>query len=186
MNQRISFSIALILIMLVACSPLAARSSIYEIQNFENKLKPALSSPGYLVVERTDWEIFKGAMETRLSEQNKRQDSLRRIVKQQADSLMMIKNFAPKQMKQGNVEQEAKSNDSLLAWSLAIVFAALLIIELIYVFDVNTKIHDVKEERNNYERRYEESQRHWIDLERKLKRELIDANEKIRVLKGKV
>jgi hypothetical protein len=148
------------------------------LADFENKIRPASNSEGFLVMEKQDWENFKFILENDLSQFSKKQDSLNSIIRQQSDSLMRwktIRSIDP-------IVESSSRQSNVFPWTLCIILVILGLIALSYVFNTKNKIHDTKERYQNLEDQYESSKRHWIDKERQFKRMLIDLNNRIEEL----
>jgi hypothetical protein len=152
------------------------------LEELENGLTIATNSESHYVLKKIEWLKFRENFDLFTEAVNHNQDSLSNLVLKQADSLMRYKSLIviPTESK------AKKFNYSFLSWILFSLSCIINIIGLVYVFTINTRNLNALEQCQNIESRYVESQRHWIDKERNLKRQLIDANNKVNELEQKL
>lgn len=94
---------------------------------------------------------------------------------QKSDNLVQIERLESA----SNISFLPKNSGGLDAWILFYILAALMIVALWNMITMKIKLNNVQEEHQNLVERYEEFRRYFIDRERKLKRELIDAYDKL-------
>lgn len=145
------------------------------LDDFEINLKPANSSENYFVFEKRLWSEIKDDIEAEQGRINNRQDSLSNIIRRKADSLLYFKNLSPSEPLRGNKDRTS----TILPWILCVFFGLGLIVLISHLFNVNSKMNDYLEQYQYIELNYEKSKKYWIDRERQLKRELLDANIKL-------
>jgi hypothetical protein len=148
------------------------------LEELENGLTIASNSESHYVLKKKEWLTFRENFDLIRETVSHHQDSLSNLVVKQADSLMRYKSMIviPTESK------AKKFNYSFLSWILFSLSGIINIIGLVYVFTINTRNLNALEQCQNIEARYLESQRHWIDKERNLKRQLIDASNKVNEL----
>jgi hypothetical protein len=166
----------------VAFSNASSDQTLQVLQEIEDNLKSASNSDNYFVLEKKVWAVFKDNIKADHGKFMDVQDSLSRIIRQQSDSLMKMKNFPPVQSKPVNKDLISTG----LPWLLCLFFGVLIMLGLGKFVRMNAKMNDALEQYKNIEGSYDKSKRFWIDRERQLKRELIDANTKLEeVIKNK-
>ncbi|GAB2626281.1 hypothetical protein [Belliella aquatica] len=145
------------------------------LNDFENNLKPANSSENYFVFEKKLWSEFKEDFKAEQSKIINRQDSLSKIMRQQADSLLKFKNSSLSEPLRVHKDLTSKQ----LPWVLCVFLGLLVIVGLGYLLHLNSRLNNYLEQSQNSELNYQKSKGLWIDRERQLKRELLNANIKL-------
>jgi len=148
------------------------------LEELENGLTIATDSENHYVLEKDEWLKFRKNFDLFREVERFSQDSLSNLVLKQLDSLMRYKSLVviPTENK------EKKFNYSFLSWILFSLSMIINLVALVFVVNTKTKNQNVLEQSQNIEARYLESQRYWIDKERNLKRQLIDASNKVNEL----
>ena len=171
----------LVRILLTFSFMLFLKSSVFSFSktnylfDIEKNFKSANNDQDYLVVKKQDWETFKENIFTERKKNLDSQDSLSKIIDMHIDSLIRINNGLNQSDKP--INQSAKV--SYFPWILAIVFGLLVLFISFYLARIYSKMKDANELYIEVENRYEKSKKYWIEVERQLKRELIDAKMKL-------
>jgi hypothetical protein len=146
-----------------------------DLFGIEKSFKSANNNQDYLVVKKQDWETFK---ENIVSERKiilDNQDSLSKIIEAQTDSLIRLNSI----VNQGSKPINQRIQVSYFPWLLVIVLGLSLLFILYHLVRSKAKMNDANELYIEVEKRYENSKKYWIEVERQLKRELIDAKLKL-------
>jgi hypothetical protein len=176
--KMIAFSVFIIIANLTWASP---ETFLQKLNKVEEGIRPATNNPNFYVIDKIEWEIFKTEIEKDYQTFSNKQDSLFQIIQEREES---IKNMNLSEIG-GPVLLEDKS--SSFGWLLQILFMiAVLGAGSVFFHKLKTQLTDLNDQYEELDKRYNETRKNYIERERLLKRELIDAKNVLEELKTQV